>query len=59
VAKIWRIHACRSVLITEGKTADASTRADRESERRAIASSFSSCRTGDVLVDDLNSIKTE
>lgn len=41
VAKIWRTQACRSVLIMEGKTSEASTRADKAVCRRATASSLS------------------
>jgi len=39
VAKMWMMHACRSVLIIEGKTSAASTRASKAVPIRRIASS--------------------
>lgn len=43
VAKMWRMLAWRSVLMTDGKISEASTRASREIATRATASSGSCC----------------
>ena len=45
VAKMWRMLACRSVLMIDGKISEASTRASREIAMRDTASSGSCCRT--------------
>jgi len=46
VAKMWMMHACRSVRMTEGNTSAASTSALSEVRISSMASSVIWCRTG-------------
>jgi len=54
LANMWRMQACRSVLIMEGKTWAASTRADKAVVSRATASSLSSWRAKSVSAVELD-----